>query len=368
MQQAADVDQDLPGQLFAALSDGSYGTNYRTEANRSGQTPCFADGLRASMRPGAANRRATPMAKSYDAVAVQHGGMSTMEETLPGAVAAAVAALRSGDRDAMDRLRTDGYVDRRPQTGELVRGRERMRALEAADPEAPARMVNLRRVTGLDQLWTIEGRMQAATGNDWFTVVILELQGDRIAQATTYDVERLEAPSWRAPHVVRIDPDQPPPRLKPASDLSDADVTRIGQAYLRYESRRDWDQLRRLRSPDWLVEWPQSGERIPSHDADVAVHSAYPGYPDINMSRLSSASEGWELSALYTPIRVHGAGPMIVIEGANTYPSGGKWFVVSLNEAGDGHIRRETAYFARPTEPPAWRTPWVESFDPLAPR
>jgi hypothetical protein len=83
---------------------------------------------------------------------------------------------------------------------------------------------------------------------------------------------------------------------------------------------------------------------------------------------VASSPEGWELTPLLTPIRVHGIGPLIVFEGVNDYANGERWFSVVLAETGDGRVRRETAYFGRPFEPPAWRRDLVESFDPLAPR
>lgn len=291
-----------------------------------------------------------------------------MDGTPPDVIAAAVAAMLRGDREALDRLRTDDYLERRPQSGELIRGRPRMRELEAADPAGPARIANVRRVAGLDELWTIEARAVYPDGTDWFTVTILELRGDRIAQSTAYACEPLEAPAWRAQHVVSIDPDRPPVPLRRAAELTNADVARINERYGRAMAGREWDELGRLRSSDWSGEWPQSGEGVPSHAADTAIHRAYPGYPQIQMPHHSAAAEGWVMSPLYMPVRVHGAGPLIVAEGSNLYGEGDRWFTVLLLETGDGRIRRETGYFARPTEPEAWRSQWVERFDPLAPR
>ncbi|MFI5262478.1 MAG: hypothetical protein ACHQZR_07995 [Candidatus Limnocylindrales bacterium] len=291
-----------------------------------------------------------------------------MDEELPGVIEAALAAMRAGDGEALAGLRTADHVERWPQSGESVQGRERLRELQAAYPGGLPALGTVRRVAGRDELWTIEGRSTYPDGRDWFVVAILELNGERIAQTTTYFCEPFPAPPWRAAHVVPFDPQSPPAQLAPAGEPGDAEMARLGERYGRASAVRDWDELRRMRGAGWSVEWPQSGERIPNHEADVAIHGAYPGFPEIATERVSAGHEGWELSPLYTRVRVHGAGPLLVVEGANTYASGERWLVVALLEVGDGHIRRETYYFGQPFEAPAWRARWVEPFDPLAPR
>jgi len=42
--------------------------------------------------------------------------------------------------------------------------------------------------------------------------------------------------------------------------------------------------------------------------------------------------------------------------------------VAQLLEVGDGKVHRETGYFGRAFDAPAWRAGLVERFDPLAPR
>ncbi len=287
---------------------------------------------------------------------------------LPIVIERLVQAMRAGDLAALDGLRGAGYVERWPQSGELVRGRARAAELEAAYPGGTPRVAAVRRVAGRDELWTIEAREVYPDGRDWFVVTIVELVEDRIGACTRYFCERLEAPEWRVSHVVRIDPDAPPVPLPPAAELSGPDLRKLGERYGQFERARDWTSLRSLRSREWSVDWPQSGERIPNHEADVAIHSAYPGFPEQTMIRLAASGEGWEFTPLFVPIRVHGMGPVVNIEGVNDYPSGERWFVVGIIETGDGRVRRETHYWARPFEPAPWRVSLVERFDPLAPR
>ncbi|MGZ3588223.1 MAG: hypothetical protein ACXVAE_04070 [Candidatus Limnocylindrales bacterium] len=278
------------------------------------------------------------------------------------------AAIAAWDLDALRELRDPDYLLRWPQSGELVRGRETIATLERADPGGAPDVRGRRRVAGRDELWTIEALAVDPDGARWHWVSIIGLKGERVVEETEYFCEPLPAPAWRARYVERFDGAAPPAALPSVSELSAAQVTRLGAAYEAAERDRDWATLATLRAPGWQVEWPQSGERIPDHAADVAIHSAYPGYPELHFTHLASSGEGWELTPLLTPIRVHGSGPMIVIEGLNTYANGERWFVVLLAETGDGKVRRETAYFARPFDAPAWRADLVEAYDPLAPR
>ena len=130
---------------------------------------------------------------------------------------------------------------------------------------------------------------------------------------------------------------------------------------------RDFATLATLRADDWVCEWPQSGERLRGHAADVAVHSSYPGYPELHVTRTATSPEGWEMSPLLVPVRIHGAGPIAIDEGINDYPSGERWFVAQLLEVGDGKVHRETGYFGRAFEAPAWRAGLVERLRPARP-
>ena len=52
------------------------------------------------------------------------------------------------------------------------------------------------------------------------------------------------------------------------------------QAYAAALASNDLDALDRLRTPDFVEDWPQSGERIVGHAQYRAIHDAYPGgYP-----------------------------------------------------------------------------------------
>jgi ketosteroid isomerase-like protein len=99
-----------------------------------------------------------------------------------------------------------------------------------------------------------------------------------------------------------------------------------------------------LRHPDYVMEMPQSGERIRGRDNMRAFQEAYPDPPTIR------------------PRRVAGSGDVWVVEASNDY-SGRVYHMVMIVEFRDGRIWRDTRYYADPFEPPAWRAQWVEPIE-----
>lgn len=98
-----------------------------------------------------------------------------------------------------------------------------------------------------------------------------------------------------------------------------------------------------LRAEDYVMEMPQSGERIRGRDTMRAMQEAFQNPPTIEIRRLV------------------GSGDLFVVEGVSTYPpKGDVFFVADIVEFRDGRIARETRYYASPFEPPEWRSAWVE--------
>jgi len=103
----------------------------------------------------------------------------------------------------------------------------------------------------------------------------------------------------------------------------------------------DWDAALADFAEDFVQEWPQSGERLTSKAACLAVYRGYPGgSPTISPTRISGDGDHWtvESEMHYGPALVH---------------------AVSIFEFRNGRIVRETDYFGDPFEPPAWRSQWV---------
>ncbi len=104
----------------------------------------------------------------------------------------------------------------------------------------------------------------------------------------------------------------------------------------------DPEQEYELRHPDYVMEMPQSGERIRGRENMRAMQEAFPRPPEGRLRR------------------VIGAGGVWVAEGTNEYEPGDLWHWVIVMEFEDGKIRRETRYYGKPFQAPEWRSAWVE--------
>ena len=114
--------------------------------------------------------------------------------------------------------------------------------------------------------------------------------------------------------------------------LSDGGGLSAGQEYL-------------LRHPDYVMEMPQSNERIRGRDAMRAMQEGFPTPPQVRLRRVIGSGQTW------------------VIEGVNDY-GGDVWNVVLILEPDqDGLILRDTRYYGRHSDPPEWRSRWVEPIE-----
>lgn len=93
---------------------------------------------------------------------------------------------------------------------------------------------------------------------------------------------------------------------------------------------------------DAVMDWPQSGERVVGGDNRRGVYGAFPQLPTITKRRMLSS------------------GDLVVAQASLDYGGGATYATVFIFEFRDGKIARETAYWADPFEPPAWRSQWVE--------
>jgi hypothetical protein len=97
-----------------------------------------------------------------------------------------------------------------------------------------------------------------------------------------------------------------------------------------------------LRTEDYVLEMPQSGERITGRDTMRAMQQEYPNPPSIEIQRIV------------------GSGDNFVLLGRSDY-GGDIYYVANIVEFSDGRVARETRIYGSPFEPPEWRTKYVES-------
>jgi hypothetical protein len=101
-----------------------------------------------------------------------------------------------------------------------------------------------------------------------------------------------------------------------------------------------------LRHEDYMMEMPQSGERIRGRENMLGFQKALarnlPNPPSIRIDRVRVRDGLW------------------VKEGVNDYGDGVISNSVIIYELQDGKIWRDTRYYSQPFEAPRWRAQWVE--------
>ncbi len=99
-------------------------------------------------------------------------------------------------------VRHEDFVMEMPQSGERIRGREKMREFQAAYPAPPS--MRLRRVVVREGLWVAEV-VSDYGGQEVHYVSIVELKDGKMWRDTRYYAEPFEAPGWRAQWVERME-------------------------------------------------------------------------------------------------------------------------------------------------------------------
>jgi len=133
-------------------------------------------------------------------------------------------ALASRDYTIIDEVFTEDFVDEYPQSGEIIRGRDNLRAMMEhrpdLTPDTGPDLASVRAMASdehrvLAPLFTVvrvQGRGDAGTtwlrarypdGSWWWMIVVYELRDGRIARSTSFFAPQFEAPGWRAPFVER---------------------------------------------------------------------------------------------------------------------------------------------------------------------
>jgi hypothetical protein len=115
----------------------------------------------------------------------------------------------------------------------------------------------------------------------------------------------------------------------------------VRELFERQRSAMDPELEYRLRHEDYLLELPQSGERL-DRDGLRRLQTTFPGgtAPKIEL------------------LRVTGGGDVWISESIIHYADGTVFYGVSRVEFRDTRIWRETRYYAEPFEVPSWRADW----------
>ena len=135
-----------------------------------------------------------------------------------------------------------------------------------------------------------------------------------------------------------------------APDLEEMDEREATRLLTELASALSPEGEYRIRHPeDYVMEMPQSGERIRGRDNVRAFQEAYTDHsdpPTIRISRVLVREGLW------------------VVESTVDYGGGRVMHGAAIVELKDGKMWRDTRYFAEPFEAPEWRARWVERIDP----
>ncbi len=130
----------------------------------------------------------------------------------------------------------------------------------------------------------------------------------------------------------------------------------------------DFETIARSQHPDFVEDYPQSGERIVGRANFRSILENYPGglvgEADSSQDRVIGGEDRWMMSPTFTMIRVSGTGDSKTAIVKLRYPDGSAWYMVAVVEVRDGLIARATTFFAPVFEPPEWRREWIELVEP----
>jgi hypothetical protein len=105
---------------------------------------------------------------------------------------------------AEDHIRHEDYTMEWPQSGERLRGRQKMREFQESNAGSrPPR--RLRRVLVREGLWVVEGVVDYGGGREVDFVLILELRDGKVFKETRYYADPFEAPESRAEWFERME-------------------------------------------------------------------------------------------------------------------------------------------------------------------
>jgi hypothetical protein len=100
-------------------------------------------------------------------------------------------------------LRHPGFVAEMPQSGERF-DRDGLKAMQEAYPHPPK--IELRRITGGGESWTVEAVSDYGEGGDYHAVILVEFRDGLILREVRYYAEPFEAPAGRAQWTLPAEP------------------------------------------------------------------------------------------------------------------------------------------------------------------
>ena len=134
--------------------------------------------------------------------------------------------------------------------------------------------------------------------------------------------------------------------------------------YVKAIAELDFAALEQLIHPDYVGEYPQSGERFRGFAAFRAQLENYPGglppaRADDPKIKVIGDEERWAMTPGYTVLPLAGPERYTTVS-RTSYPDGSRWWVVSIITLRDEKVIHAETYFAPEFVPPEWRKSIVE--------
>jgi len=119
-----------------------------------------------------------------------------------------LSAMAANDVEKQEQLLSDDFVERYPQSGEVIRGKENRRAIIENYPGGTPREANesaqapwTPEIIGAGDRFAVTGQITYPNGETWHAISLIEVRDGKIAKITDYFGAPFEAPAWRAPYV-----------------------------------------------------------------------------------------------------------------------------------------------------------------------
>lgn len=123
----------------------------------------------------------------------------------------------------------------------------------------------------------------------------------------------------------------------------------------------DYRSLDQLRHPDFIEDWPQTGERVRGTANMRAIDEHLPNRPASgSVERLVGSEDRFAITPAMTVHHIAGTGDAYTVVWRAIYQQGDAWYAIMLCTLRDRRIWRATTYFAPQLDAPAWRAAWTE--------
>ena len=108
--------------------------------------------------------------------------------------------------DELYNLAAEDVIEDWPQSGERIRGRDNIKAINENYEKSTGTRVKgrIRRVSGAGDHWVLEGTIDYGDGVPVSYVNVIDLHDGKIAHVTEYFANPFEAPAWRSRWVEKM--------------------------------------------------------------------------------------------------------------------------------------------------------------------